>query len=204
MRMGVFGGTFDPIHVGHLIAAEQCREQAQLDQVRFVPAARPPHKQDRPITPFHHRAEMLRLAVAGQRAFVVDELENEGQGPSYTADTLAELHRRFPDAELQFILGTDGLPDLAHWHEPERIFRLAGLLVVTRPGWSLDPEKHLREALRLPAGVTLSMQVVEMPGCDISSRDLRARVASDRSIRYQVPRAVECYIETHGLYRGQG
>jgi nicotinate-nucleotide adenylyltransferase len=201
MRMGVFGGTFDPVHLGHLIAAEQCREQGQLDQVRFIPAARPPHKQDRSLTAFHHRSEMLRLAVAGHRAFVVDELENEGQGLSYTADTLAELHKRFADSELHFILGADGLPDLAHWHEPERIFRLAGLLVVSRPGWTVWPEERLREALRLPAGVTLKQQVVEMPGCEISSRDLRARVAKARSIRYQVPRAVECYIETHGLYQ---
>jgi nicotinate-nucleotide adenylyltransferase len=201
MRMGVFGGTFDPIHLGHLIAAEQCREQAQLDQVRFIPAARPPHKQGRSVTAFHHRAEMLRLAVAGHGAFAVDELENEGPGLSYTADTLAELHKRFADAELHFILGSDGLPDLAHWHEPERIFRLAALLLVSRPGWSIWPEERLREALRLPPNVSLKQQIVEMPGCDISSRDLRARVAKGRSIRYLVPRAVECYIETHRLYQ---
>jgi nicotinate-nucleotide adenylyltransferase len=201
MRMGVFGGTFDPVHLGHLIAAEQCREQGQLEEVRFIPAARPPHKQERELTPFHHRAEMLRLAVAGHHAFCVDELENEGQGLNYTADTLAELHRRQPEAELHFILGADCLPDLSHWHEPDRILQLAGLLLVGRPGWGMWPEKRLRETLGLPASAPLAQQVVEMPGCEISSRDIRSRMATGRSIRYLLPRSVECYIETHQLYR---
>ena len=110
-RIGIFGGTFDPVHLGHLIMAEQAREQAGLDQVWFVPAARPPHKLDRPLTAFHHRVEMLALAVAGHSAFRVNELEKDRSGPSYTVDTLEELHRRHPDTAMHLLLGSDNLPD---------------------------------------------------------------------------------------------
>src|SRR3712207_5576514 len=135
MRIGVFGGTFDPVHLGHLILAEQCREQAQLDQVWFIPAARPPHKQDRPLTPFAQRLEMLALALAGHPAFRADDLEKDRPGPSYTVDTLEEVRRRQPGQELELLIGSDCLPDLPRWREPVRILELAGLLVVARPGW---------------------------------------------------------------------
>src|SRR6516225_5688584 len=121
MRIGVFGGTFDPVHLGHLILAEQCREQAKLDQVLFVPAARPPHKQDQSLTPFAHRVDMLRLAVAGHPVFQIDELEKNRSGLSYTADTLEELHRREPEGELWLMVGSDCLPDIPGWHEPARM-----------------------------------------------------------------------------------
>src|SRR5438309_4454546 len=115
MRIPVLAGTFAPVHLAHLILAEQCRERAELDQVWFVPAARPPHKQDRQVTPFRQRAEMLQLAVAGHPAFRMDELEGERVGVSYTADTLAEFKRRNPQDDFQFIIGSDCLPDLVHW-----------------------------------------------------------------------------------------
>jgi nicotinate-nucleotide adenylyltransferase len=200
MRIGVFGGTFDPVHLGHLILAEHCREQARLDQVWFIPAARPPHKQDQPLTPFTHRVEMLNLAIAGQTAFRVDELEKTRPGPSYTADTLNELRRQHADIDPQLILGSDCLPDLAHWHDPARIVELAGLLLVPRPGWPLWPLEQLRAALVLPQHAVLHHQVIHLPQIGISSRDLRHRVVQGRSIRYLVPRAVECYIECHRLY----
>src|SRR5262245_20387177 len=129
MRIGVFGGTFDPVHLGHLILAEQCRAQGRLDQVLFIPAPRPPHKQDQPLTPFAQRVEMLSLALAGQPAFRIDELERDRPGPSYTVQTLEELQRRHPDAELWLLIGADTLQDLPHWYEPARIASLAGLLV---------------------------------------------------------------------------
>src|ERR1700731_536182 len=125
MRIGVFGGTFDPVHLGHLIAAEQAREQARLDQVVFVPAARPPHKPRESLAPFGQRAEMLALAIAGHAAFRLDDLEKDRPGPSYTADTLEELHRRQPDASFALILGADCLPELATWRDPGRIGHLA-------------------------------------------------------------------------------
>jgi nicotinate-nucleotide adenylyltransferase len=201
MRIGVFGGTFDPVHQGHLILAEQCREQARLDRVYFIPSARPPHKQDRALTPFEQRAEMLNLAIAGHPAFQVNELEKNRSGLSYTADTLAELHQSHADAELALILGSDCLPDLKHWHEPGRIVELASLLIVGRPGWSLWSADLLRAALRLPSSVPLRQQVVHSALIELSSRDLRRRVREGRSLRYMVPRSVECYIETHQLYK---
>lgn len=202
-RIGVFGGTFDPVHVAHLILAEQCREQGRLDQVWFVPSARPPHKQDHPRTPFGQRVEMLALALAGYPAFQLNEVERERPGPSYTADTLDELHRRHPGTDFWLIIGSDSLADLPVWHAPNRIVSQAGLLVVARPGWQVLDAGHLRQALRVPEGQALRLQAVSMPLLEIASRDLRQRAREDRSLRYFVPRAVECYIETHHLYRDE-
>jgi len=201
MRIGIFGGTFDPVHLGHLITAEQCREQGRLDQVWFVPAARPPHKEASAITPFARRVEMLALAIAGQPAFRVDEIENEQPGLNYTVRTLEELHRRHPDSDFALVIGSDSLQDLPRWREPARIVALAGLLITARPGWPVWSADQLRDALHLPPETGLRLQVAAMPLIEISSRDLRRRAAEGRSIRYQVPRAVECYVETHRLYQ---
>lgn len=199
MHIGIFGGTFDPVHLGHLILAEQCREQAQLDQVLFIPAARPPHKLDRPLTPFAQRVEMLTLAIAGNPAFQIEELEKDRPGPSYTVDTLEELHGRHPDAPLTLLIGSDSLADLAHWRAPERIGRLADILVMVRPGWPIASLEEARTALQLPAEFRLAY-VVHAPQIEISSRDLRQRATEGRSLRYLVPRAVECYLQAHRLY----
>jgi nicotinate-nucleotide adenylyltransferase len=204
MRIGVFGGTFDPVHLGHLIVAEQCREQGRLDQVRFVPAASPPHKQGQPVTPFARRVEMLALAIAGQPAFRIDELEKDRPGPSYTVHTLEEIHRREPGAELFLPVGSDTLLDLPSWYQPARIVELAALLVTARPGWPVPPLADVEAALRLPPGARLRVEVVEAPQIDIASRDLRRRAAEGRSLRYLVPRAVEAYIHDKHLYRAQG
>jgi nicotinate-nucleotide adenylyltransferase len=200
MRLGVFGGTFDPVHVGHLILAEQCREQGRLDQLLFVPAARPPHKQQ-PLTPFAQRVEMLQLAVAGQPAFRVDELEKDRAGPSYTVETLAELSRRNPNAELWLVLGADMLQDLPTWYMPARIAEMAGFLVAGRLGAQIVSQEQIGQALGVLA--TLRMQTVDMPLIDIASRDVRRRAGDGRTIRYMVPRAVEAYIHDKGLYRPQ-
>jgi nicotinate-nucleotide adenylyltransferase len=199
-RVAVFGGTFDPVHVAHLIVAEQAREQARLDQVWLIPAASPPHKQSQPVTPFAQRVEMLRLAFAGQPAFHIDELEKDRPGPSYTADTLTELHARHPDTDFHVLLGSDCLPDLPYWHEPARILHIAGLLIVARPSWPLKTADELRAALRLAAQTTLRLQVIDSPLLEISSRDLRRRAAEGRSLRFLVPRTVECYIQEKKLY----
>jgi nicotinate-nucleotide adenylyltransferase len=201
MRIGVFGGTFDPVHLGHLILAEQCREQGRLDEVWFVPAGAPPHKLHYPITPFRHRAEMLRLATAGHPAFRVNELENERPGPSYTVETLDELRKTQPGAGWFFLVGSDTLADLHEWHDPAGVVRRAGLLVMARGGEPVMSAEELRASLRLPEGERLSLEVVAAPRIEISSRDLRRRAAEGRSLRYVVPRAVECYIEEKGLYR---
>jgi nicotinate-nucleotide adenylyltransferase len=200
MRVGVFGGTFDPVHFGHLILAEQCREQGQLDQVWFVPAPRPPHKDEPALTRFEQRVEMLALATAGNPAFRIDEIEKERPGPSYTSDTLAELHRRHPGDELFLLIGSDTLRDLPLWHEPVRVLQLAGLLVMVRPDNPLLSADELRARLALPSEVAIRLQVIDVPLVDISSRDLRRRAAAGRSLRYFVPRAVECYIHEKKLY----
>lgn len=200
-RIGIFGGTFDPIHLGHLILAEQCREQGALDEVWFVPAARPPHKLDRTLTRFEQRVEMIALAIAGQRTFRIEELEKERAGPSYTADTLDELHRLHPEHEFWLLIGSDTVADLPTWHAPLRVVELAGLLVAGRPGHEVPSAEHVRGMLRLPEEATLRYRAVESPLVDISSRDLRRRARDSRSLRYMVPRAVECYIAEKGLYR---
>ena len=201
-RIGIFGGTFDPVHMGHLIMAEQCREAGQLDQVWFIPAARPPHKQDRPLTPFAQRAEMLALAIAGMPAFRVEELEKDRPGPSYTADTLEELTRRHPQTAFALLLGSDCLPDLPGWHRPERILELAELLIFARPDWPLLNEDEMRASLRLSGQAALRLRVIHAPLINIASRDLRQRAALQRSLRFLVPRAVECYILEKKLYQG--
>jgi len=183
-RIGVFGGTFDPVHMGHLVLAEQGREQGPLDRVLFIPAARPPHKLDRVLTPFPQRVEMLALAIAGHSAFQIDELEKDRPGPSYTVDTLEELHRRFPNDQFTLLIGSDCLPDLVHWRDPAGIATFAEVLVLAH--------------LHFPDN--LALRVAVAPLVDISSRDLRRRAAEGRSLRYLVPRAVECYIQNHHLY----
>lgn len=201
MRIGIFGGTFDPVHLGHLIMAEQCREQGQLDQVWFVPSARPPHKQDFPITPLRQRIDMLQLALAGQPAFRIEDIEDERPGPSYTVDTLDELQRRHPGHTWYLLLGADSLVDLPQWYDPVGIIQRAGLLVIARSGTPVLTGEHLRARLGLAASAPLHLQLVEAPLIDIASRDLRRRGAQGRSLRYLVPRAVECYIHDKHLFQ---
>jgi nicotinate-nucleotide adenylyltransferase len=201
MRVGVFGGTFDPVHLGHLILAEQCREQGRLDQVLFVPAARPPHKDERDLSPFAQRVEMLSLAISGQPAFRIDELEKDRPGPSYTVETLAYLHRCHPEADLCLLVGGDTLHDLPMWYQPQAIVAQATLLVMARPGATLPSVEELRKNLGLREEVPLRVQVVDVPLIDIASRDVRSRVRRGSSIRYLVPRAVEAYIQDKHLYQ---
>jgi nicotinate-nucleotide adenylyltransferase len=202
MRIGVFGGTFDPVHLAHLILAEQCREKGWLDQVLFVPAARPPHKQERVLTPFAQRVEMLQLATSGQPAFRVDELEKDRPGPSYTVETLDQIHQRNPPAQLFLLIGGDTLHELPTWYQPALILARANLLVTARPGATILSEAELRERISLPPEAPLHIEVVPVPLIAIASTDLRQRVREGRSIRYLVPRAVDAYIQDKQLYKG--
>jgi nicotinate-nucleotide adenylyltransferase len=203
MRIGVFGGAFDPVHYGHLILAEQCREQARLDQVWFIPAARHPFKAETTAAPFDRRVEMIHLAIAGHAAFRVDEIEKHRPGLSYTADTLDELHTLHPDNELFLLVGSDTLAELPTWHAPERIVRAAPFVVMQRPGSAVPTVESLRAGIGLSADESLRMQLVEVPLIDLSSRDIRRRVVEGRTIRYMLPRAVEVYIAEKKLYRAQ-
>ena len=193
MRLGLFGGTFDPIHLGHLILAEGCRDACALDRVWFVVAGLPPHKQGE-RTPVDDRLEMVRIAIAGHPAFEVSDIEAKRPGPHYSVETLEAIRRERPEDDLFFLIGADSLVDLPGWRQPERIARLATIVVVNRPGleWAgelpdFGPEAH-------------PLRTVSVPPIGIASHDLRRRWAEGRSIRYQVPRGVEAYIEAQGLY----
>jgi len=191
-RLGLFGGTFDPPHVGHLALAEWARESLRLDLVLFVPAGRPPHKSRADLSDTAARLAMTRLAVRGQPAFRVSNLETRRDGPSFTVDTLREVRDRFPSARRFLLIGADSLADLSHWRNPEEIVRLATLVVAVRPG-----EKAARGRLafgRRPIWL-------DNPGLEVSSSTIRARARAGRSVRYLVPDAVVRYIESHRLYR---
>jgi nicotinate-nucleotide adenylyltransferase len=200
MRLGLFGGTFDPVHYGHLLLAECCREQARLDEVWFLPAAVPPHKQNLELTPARERIEMLELAIGGHEPFSVCKLEVERGGVSYTVDTLQQLHEAEPARELFFLLGADMLHDLPNWREPARVCELALPLVVRRPGSPTPDFACLFPFMSAERLELCRSSQVTMPQVDLSSSEIRHRVAEGRSIRFQTPRAVEKYVESHRLY----
>jgi nicotinate-nucleotide adenylyltransferase len=201
MRLGLFGGSFDPIHLGHLLLAEFCRETSRLDQIWFIPAATPPHKQARPLSPAEHRLAMLNLAIGGHQAMAVSRLELDRGGVSYTIDTLREIHREQPAAELFLLMGADTLYDLPNWREPAEVLRLATPIVVRRTGQSEPDFACVAPLVSTARLATLARHVVPMPLVEIASSDIRRRVADGLSIRFQTPRAVEEYIRTQGLYR---
>ncbi len=199
MRLGLYGGTFDPVHYGHLLLAEQCREQCRLDAVWFLPSGLPPHKQGAAITDGKRRLEMLELAVAGHPEFAVNGLELERSGPTFTVDTLQQLHDEQPERELFFLIGADSLVEFPTWRSPERIAELATLVAVNRGGQPQPDLTTVRE--QLGDEFVSRIQFVTMPGLDLASREMRGRIHADRSIRFMTPRSVEMYIEQHGLYR---
>lgn len=199
MRIGIFGGTFDPVHMGHLILAEQCRAQANLDEVWFVPSHIPPHKADKGVTRFEQRCDMLELATAGHPAFRIDRIEKDLDPPSYTARTLEHLHTRHPGNEFALLMGSDCLPDLPGWYEPRLVLERASLVVVPRPGVMLWTADRLAAALGM-APSAVRMQYVACPMIEIASRELRRAITDGMSIRYMVPRSVEEYVRERKLY----
>ena len=201
MRVGIFGGTFDPVHYGHLLLAETCRQQCRLDRVLFLPASIPPHKQTWRLTPAERRVEMLCLAIGGHEAFLVSDLEIQRGGVTYTVDTLTTLRQQQPQDELFFLMGADSLRDLPTWREAARICELAVPVVVRRRD---TPEPDFGVLAGLVSADRLQQirqHQVQMPLVEFSSTAIREAVAAGRSIRYQTPRAVEMYIQTQGLYR---
>jgi nicotinate-nucleotide adenylyltransferase len=201
LRLGLLGGTFDPVHYGHLLLAECCREQCRLDAVWFLPADVPPHKQDRELTPAVQRIEMLELAIAGNAAFSVCRYETDRGGVSYTVDTLTHFREEDPGRELFFLLGADMLLDLPHWRNAAKVCELALPIVVRRPGAG-PVDFECLHGIASPDRIELIRRSqVEMPKIGLSGTELRHRASLGESIRYRVPRAVEMYIETHGLYR---
>ena len=200
MKLGLYGGTFDPVHLGHLLLAERCREQLELDEVRLIPAGDPPHKLGATLTPGRVRAELLDLATAGNARLSVDRRELSRPGRSYTVETLAELHHELPDAELYFLMGADSLADLPTWREPAQIAELAWIVAVNRGPQPL-PDAAALTAL-LGAAIAARVRFVTMPAIGLSSTELRRRAAAGLSLRYAVPAAVDAYIQQHELYAG--
>jgi len=198
MKLGIFGGTFDPIHHGHLILADHCRDACGLDEVRFVPAASPPHKDDSEITPAQQRAEMAELAVAGCPDLAVSRIELDRTGPSYTVDTLQQLTDEGADRELFLIMGADSLADLPTWREPERIASLATIVVANRGRAALPDTASL--AGTLGEAVASRIQTVDIPPIDISSTRIRTRIRESQTVRFLTPRAVEALIRELHLY----
>ena len=199
MRLGVLGGTFDPVHVGHLILGEAAREELALERVLFVPAGQPWRKAERQITASEHRLAMVRLAVEDNPAFEVCTVEVYAPGPSYTVDTLERIRAENGDAELFFIVGLDAFQDMPNWKEPDKIAELAVIAVTGRPGYRggvegspAVPRPHTGE------GVTW----FPMPEIGFSSTAVREKVGLGKSIRYLVTRHVETYIRDNRLYLG--
>lgn len=198
MRIGILGGTFDPIHFGHLLAAEETRSGLHLDRVLFAPAEDPPHKRGHPILPVAHRLRMVNLAIADNAAFVTCTIDIDRPGPHYTVDTIRLIRKEWEtnEDETFFIMGADSLAHLLTWHQPAQLVKLCRLAVVARPGYSANMSE-LEAAL---PGIGSRLDWVEMPVLGISSSDLQRRVREGRSIRYQVPAAVAEYVARHKLY----
>lgn len=203
MRIGIFGGSFSPVHYGHLLLAENCREQAGLDEVWFIPAKISPLKQNQPPIADHHRVAMLELAIAGNSAFFVSNIELERGGVSYTIDTLRSIRQQRPEAELFLLIGGDSLADLPRWKSPAEICESALPLLVSRLGIPPDDWSPLEGLVQPQRLQQIQSAVVSMPLVGLSSTEIRRRHAAGRSIRYQVPHAVEKYLQTH-LASGEG
>lgn len=193
-RIGLLGGTFNPIHHGHLLIARDAMEQLRLDCVKFIPSATPPHKPLAGDVSALHRLRMVRLAIRGEKRFEVDDMEVRRGGMSYTVETVAELKRRDSSAEFYFIIGADSLQELHRWYKIEQLARLCTFAVAARPGCEMAAA----------VGLKLRCRVVRAHECEIASREIRMRIARDESIQWLVPEAVLRYIDRQKLYQGKG
>ena len=202
MRLGVMGGTFDPIHIGHLVAADEARCQFRLDKVVFVPSARPPHKTGVRHSPAADRLQMVRIAIRGNPFLDVSDVELEREGLSYTIDTLRAMRRLYGSGvKLFFITGADAILEILTWKDPEELLAESSFIAATRPGFPLESLRHaLPEKTSRGTDPLESVYSMEIPALAISSTDIRERAASGRPFRYMVPQGVWEYIEARGLY----
>ncbi|MEO5509974.1 MAG: nicotinate-nucleotide adenylyltransferase [Longimicrobiales bacterium] len=191
MKLGIYGGTFDPPHIGHLIVAQDACEELGLDRVLFIPAGAPPHKRDHVITPAPLRLRMLEAAISGDVRFAIETLELTRPGPSYSVDTLEELSTRYPGAELFLLLGADQYREFHTWREPARVAALSRIAVLRR-GDTAEIAAADMEVFRA--------QWVSVTRIDVSSTDIRRRMAAGQSVRFLVPDAVEKLLLKEGLY----
>lgn len=196
MNIGIFGGTFDPPHIGHLVVADQALTQLRLDEVWFMPVGQPTHKDSNGISPAHHRVAMVGLAIKGHPGFQLSLLDVERPAPHYSSTAMEILEQRHPEHDWFFIMGADSLADLPHWHRPQRLIALATLAVAGRPGVRLD----LSEIEHAVPGVSQRVHWVRAPLVDLSATELRRMARDGASLRYLVPAAVIEYVHTHRLY----
>lgn len=203
-RVGILGGTFDPVHYGHLLIAEEVAEALELDRVYFVPAAIPPHKLGQEISPAADRVAMVELAIADNDRFTLCRIELDRQGPSYTVDTLeglaAEARTQGVERDVYLIVSCEAADDLPTWRAPARVLELARLVMVPRPGYAMPDPDALAVTVGAPPGQGRILSVDTLPLAH-SASDIRRRVAAGGTIRYLVPPAVEAYIRDHRLYR---
>lgn len=198
MRLGILGGTFDPIHIGHLIIAEEARLRLALDKVLFIPTGQPYLRASQPAASGHHRLAMVRLAIQDNPTFEASSVELERSGPTYTVDTLRELRKqRGPEAQFFLIIGQDSLHELRRWRNPEELAAMCTLVIAPRPGVAPMPEDTARAAV---PGATARVEVLTSPLVGISGTELRRRAAAGASLRYWAPSAVEEYIRANRLY----
>jgi nicotinate-nucleotide adenylyltransferase len=199
--LGILGGTFDPIHYGHLLAAEWVSEAFGLDELVFIPAARPPHKDPSGIIDGQHRYRMVQLAIGDNPAFSVSSLELERQGVSYTIDTIRHYLQSDPQLDIRFIMGVDALQLIHTWKDVAQLVGLCKFIVVTRPGYELDRSDPVFATV--PEELWDRVELFSIPQLEISSTEIRRRVAAGQSIRYLLPPAVADYIAKNHLYRNE-
>jgi len=195
---GLLGGTFDPIHNGHIALAENALKQCDLHEVWFMPAPQPPHKTDKFVSDFQYRYEMTEIGIRGHESFIITDFEQKLEGKSYSARTLAELKKAFPERVFSFIIGADSLFDIEKWYHPEEVMRLTTLIVAVREYDSPISVRERRE--ELISKYNADIILLDAPHIDISSSDIRIKVASGIDIGELVPDGVAEYIREHGLY----
>lgn len=199
--VGILGGTFDPVHYGHLIIAEAVREGFNLDKILFIPSGQPPHKDNSKVSSAVHRFSMLKAAIETNPCFDVSRIEVEREGYTYTVDTLTQLRDKFGrSVKLYFIIGADIVPELITWKEFKKVFDLCEFIAVLRPG--NDITEFNTEIDRLKSEYMARIHTIEVPLIDISSTEIRKKVCGKKSIKYLVPDSVETYIKNHGIYWG--
>jgi len=202
VKVGLLGGSFDPVHLGHLVVAEEALWRLGLERVVFVPGRLPPHKLHRRLAPPDDRLRMVQLAIEGNPAFEVSDIELRREGPSYSIDTVNELRAASNGQwDIHFLIGADTLPELPTWHRVSELADLCKFVVFSRPGASLDALGALRGSLREDQVAAIARRRLQIPLIGISSTEIRRRVCQGRSIRYLVPEGVRRYIAERGLYR---
>lgn len=199
-RIGLFGGSFNPIHHGHLIIARSLHEQLGLSRTLVLPSRQPPHKEPNALAEPHHRAAMVQLAISGESTMAFDDFDLSREGPCYTIDTIEHFRARFPEASLFWFIGSDSLMDLPTWRRARELVQSCTMVTAARSGQPFNPAP-LENAFGLALARDLLRFVLPTPVIDISSTDIRSRVAADRSIRFLVPEPVRDYIDKNRLYR---